>query len=61
MAQLKFDKKTGKLSPQKVNYVIKHNEWDEEIIDNYIENNCNFKIEYDKQGYIIFKKINKGG
>lgn len=46
---MKFGK-NGNLIPQKVRYKIKHNELDEEIIENYVENECNFQIKYNKEG-----------
>ncbi len=46
-----FDK-DGRLAPQKVKYKIKH---DEEIED-YIDNDCNFRIEFDKKGDCKFKE-----
>ena len=52
MAQLKFDKK-GFLIPQKINYDVKHSERDKEFIDN----ECNFEIKYNKKG--DFKFIEK--
>lgn len=59
MAQLKFDKKTGNLSPQKVNYVIKHNELDNEMIDKYLQRKTDFSIDYDNEGNAIFIKKEK--
>lgn len=57
MVQLKFDKE-GVFIPQKINYDVKHNEKDEELIEKYIKNNCNFKIDYDNDANPIFiKKI----
>lgn len=46
---LKFDKK-GRLISQKVRFVVKHDELDEEFIDKYIKNECDFGIEYNKRG-----------
>ncbi len=47
MDQLKFDEKT---------YTVKHDETDEESIDIYIKNECNFKIEYNNEGKTRFIK-----
>jgi len=49
-----FDK-NGKLAPKKIKYKIKH---DEETED-YIDNECNFRIEFDRKGETIFKKKEK--
>lgn len=58
MDQIKFDEK-GYLIPQKVNYTIKRNEMDEVSIDIYIKNECNFKIEYNNEGELLFKQKTK--
>ena len=55
MSHLKFDK-NGLLKPQKINFIIKHNESDEEFIDKYFESECNFRVDYDNEGNPIFKK-----
>lgn len=55
MTQLKFDKK-GFLIPQKINYDVKHNEKDKELIDKYIKKKTNFRIDYDHKGNPIFKE-----
>ena len=54
MTQLKFDKK-GILIPQKINYDVKHDERDKEFIDN----ECNFEIKYNKKGDFKFIEKNK--
>ncbi len=59
MDQLKFSEETGELLPQKVTYTVKHDEADEESIDIYIKNECNFKIEYDNEGELLFKQKTK--
>jgi len=53
MTQLKFDEK-GALIPQKISYAIKHSELDEETIEKYIKNECNFEVKYDNEGDLIF-------
>lgn len=58
MPNLKFDE-NGSLISQKVNYTIKHDETDEELVDNYIKNECNFKIEYNKEGKTEFTEKEK--
>lgn len=58
MTQLKFDKK-GFLIPQRINYDIKHNERDKELINKYIENECNFKTEYNNKGEPKFVEKNE--
>ena len=57
--KMKFDKKTRKLLPQKIKYAIKHDEVDEEIINKYIENECNFRIEYENESPKFTKKNNR--
>jgi len=56
MTQLKFDAKTGRLLPQKVRYEIKHSELDEETIEKYIKNECNFEVKCDNEGDLIFNE-----
>lgn len=58
MSQLKFDK-NGLFIPQKAKYIIKHNELDEEFIEKYINNECNFKVSYDNKADPVFIKKNK--
>jgi len=58
MSQLKFDK-NGVFIPQLVKLNVKRNELDEEMIDEYINKECNFKIEHDSKGKPIFKKKEK--
>jgi len=60
MSQLKFDK-NGVFIPQKIKFKIKRSELDEEFIEKYIENNCNFKIKYDNEANPIFVKKNRKG
>lgn len=57
MSNLKFNQK-GDLIPQKIKYKIKHNELDEETIEECIQNNYNFKIEYNNEENTIFNKKN---
>lgn len=52
---MKFDK-NGNLIPGKIKYKISHDKIDEEIINNYIQKECNFEIEYDNKENAIFKK-----
>jgi len=59
MRQLKSNAITGKLLPQKVNYSIKHEEEIEEMIDKYIKNDCNLKVNYDNEANPIFVKKEK--
>ena len=58
MTKLKFDKR-GFLLPQKIEYKVRHDEQTEEFIDKYIENDCNFQIEFDKKGDCKFEKRKK--
>ncbi|MBA7516655.1 hypothetical protein ES705_08703 [subsurface metagenome] len=53
MGQLKFDKK-GVFIPQRIKFSIKHNELDEEMIDNYVKKECDTPYECD----LITKSIN---
>ena len=57
MSNLKFNQK-GDLIPQKIKYKIKHNELDEETIEECIQNNYNFKIECNNEENTIFNKKN---
>jgi len=59
MAQSKFDASTGELLPQKVICNVKHEEETEEMIDKYVNNECNFQIEYDNESNPIFIKKEK--
>ncbi len=52
---MKFNK-NGALVPQKVKYKIKHEEETEDLINNYININCNFQIVFDKKGDPVFRK-----
>jgi len=57
VSQLKFDE-SGTFIPQIVKLNVKRNELDEEMIEKYIKNDCNFQIEYNKRGEPQFiKKI----
>jgi len=58
MSQLKFDK-NGVFIPKKTNLTIKHDELDEEMINEYINNECSFQIEYDNESNPIFIKKDK--
>ena len=60
MNQLKFDE-NGAFIPQRVNYNIKHEEEIEEMLENYLNNECNFQIKYDNKSNPIFIKKEKGG
>lgn len=57
MGQLKFDR-NGVFIPQKMKFIIKHDILDEEMINEYVNNECNLQIEYNKRGapYFIKKK-----
>ena len=55
MGQVKFSK-NGVFIPQRVNYKLKRDEEKEEMIDKYINNECNFQIEYDNEGEPKVKK-----
>lgn len=58
MVRLRFDE-NGKFEPQKVKFVIKHNEFDAEIIDNDIEKECDFEIKDYNKGMAILKEKTK--
>ena len=58
MGQLKFDR-NGVFIPQIVKLNIKCDELDEEMIDKYINKECNFKIEHDSKGNPTFNKKGK--
>jgi hypothetical protein len=61
MVQLKFDKH-GVFIPQIVKLNVKRNKLDEEMINEYVNNECNFQIEYDSKSNPIFiKKSTIGG
>ena len=55
-----FDK-DGRLAPKKIKYKIKHDEETEDFIDKYINNSCNFQIEFDKKGDVTFKEKGEKG
>ena len=55
MTQLKFDGNGGFI-PQRVNYKLTKDEEKEEMIDKYVNNECNFQIEYDNKSNPIFIK-----
>ncbi|HUS49142.1 MAG TPA: hypothetical protein VMZ91_03200 [Candidatus Paceibacterota bacterium] len=51
-----FDTKTGMLLPQKIKYIVKHEEETEEMLDRYLQKKTNFQIDYDSKGDAIFIK-----
>lgn len=56
--ELEFNK-NGRLIPQRIKYVITHEEETQDIIDKYINNSCNFQIGFDKKGNPVFKEKEK--
>ena len=58
MTQLKFSKK-GRLLRQTVNYKVKHDEETEDLIEKYINDKCDFRIEFNEKGDAILRKKEK--
>lgn len=58
MSQLRFNKE-GVLIPQKIRYDIKLDERDKELIDEFIKDECNFKIKHNSEGDPEFNEKNK--